>query len=289
MHEVDAKGILSAKGGMNLYRGCTHGCIYCDSRSKCYRMDHDFEDVEVKRNGPALLDLELRRRRKRCMIATGAMCDPYLPLERDLQLTRQCLESIDRHGFGVTVLTKSDLVLRDLDLLQSINAKSKAVVQMTLTTLDEDLCRKVEPGVCTTARRIEVLNICRDAGIPTAVWLSPILPFLNDTQENILGLLELCAAAEVRGVLCFGMGVTMREGNREYFYEQLDLHFPGLKERYMETFGTHYVCNSPNHDGLMRLLHRFCAEHGMLHEVEQVFSWLEEFEDKYAGEQLRLF
>lgn len=169
MHKVNVKSVLSAKNGMNLYRGCTHGCIYCDSRSTCYGMDHDFEDIEVKANAPELLELALKRRRRRCMIGTGSMCDPYMPIERELGLTRKCLELIERYGYGVSLITKSDLILRDLDLLKRIHEKTKCVVQMTLTTCDEDLCRIIEPHVCTTRRRGEVLEILRDAGIPTIV------------------------------------------------------------------------------------------------------------------------
>lgn len=288
MHYKDAKSILSPQNGMNVYRGCTHGCIYCDSRSTCYQMTHDFEDIEVKRNAPELLEAALRRKRSRCMIGTGAMCDPYLPLEESERLTRRCLVLIDRYGFGAAVQTKSDLVLRDLDLLQSINAKTKCVVQMTLTTYDEALCRILEPNVCTTARRAEVLRILRDAGIPTVVWLCPVLPFLNDTEENVRGILSLCAEACVRGVLCFGMGVTLRQGDREYFYEKLDAHFPGMKEQYIRAFGTRYECGSPRQSELMRLFHSVCRAHGMLHTPEQIFAYLHAFEDKLAGEQLTM-
>ena len=159
MHEVEAKHILSSQNGMNIYRGCSHGCIYCDARSDCYQMNHAFEDIEVKRNAPQLLEQALRSKRRRCMIGTGAMSDPYLHLEKELKLTRRCLELIDEYGFGVAIQTKSDMILRDLDLLKSINRKTKCVVQMTLTTCDEELCRIIEPNVCTTARRLEVLNI----------------------------------------------------------------------------------------------------------------------------------
>ena len=188
MHFVDAKGILSAGNGMNLYRGCTHGCIYCDSRSRCYQFTHDFEDIEVKQNAPQLLEKALRSKRKKCMIGTGAMCDPYMPCEEELQLTRRCLELIDEYGYGLAIQTKSDLILRDLDLLRSIHCKSKCVVEMTLTTYDDELCRMIEPHVCTTKRRFEVLQIMAENNIPTVVWLSPILPFINDKRENITGL-----------------------------------------------------------------------------------------------------
>ena len=265
MHYKNAKSILSATNGMNLYRGCTHGCIYCDSRSACYQMEHDFEDVEVKRNAPELLEDALRRKRSRCMIGTGSMCDPYLPLERTERLTRRCLELIDRYGFGVSLLTKSDLVLRDLDVLQSIQAKAKAVVCMTLTTIDEDLCRIVEPNVCTTRRRVEVLRTMRDAGIPTVVWLCPLLPFLNDTEENLRGILDACFDAGVTGILQFGMGVTLRTGDREYFYQKLDEQFPGLKQRYIRTFGDRYQCPSPNENRLMHIFQAECRAHRVLY------------------------
>ncbi len=221
MHYKEVKTILSANNGMNVYRGCTHGCIYCDSRSKCYKMEHDFEDIEVKVNAPELLENALRKKRKKCMIGTGSMCDPYMHIETELNHTRKCLEIIDRYGFGLSIQTKSDRILRDLDLLKSINNKSKCVVQMTMTTYDENLCKLIEPAVCTTKKRYEVLKKMRDNGIPTIVWLDPILPFINDTEENLKGILDYCIDAEVIGIICFGMGLTLREGSREYFYKNL--------------------------------------------------------------------
>jgi len=212
---------------MNIYRGCTHGCIYCDSRSNCYQISHDFEDIEVKRNAPQLLERALRSKRKKCMIGTGAMCDPYMHCEEQLGLVRECLKLIDHYGFGLAIQTKSDRILRDLELLKSINRKAKCVVQMTLTTYDENLCKRLEPNVCATKRRYEVLQILRENGIPTVVWLSPILPFINDTRENVEGILNYCIQARVYGVMCFGMGLTLRDGNREYFYRALDQYFSG--------------------------------------------------------------
>ena len=226
MHYVKAKGILSQDNGMNLYRGCTHGCIYCDSRSRCYQINHIFEDIEVKENALVLLEKALKAKRKRCMIGTGAMTDPYLPLEERLELTRGALELIYQYGFGAAVQTKSDRCLRDLELLAKINERSKAVLQMTLTTHGDGLCRILEPNVSPTSRRVAALKQFREAGVPTVVWLSPILPYINDTRENIEGLLESCIEAGVKGILCFNMGLTLREGSREYFYTQLDMHFP---------------------------------------------------------------
>lgn len=288
MHFVNAKGILSAQNGMNLYRGCTHGCIYCDSRSRCYQMNHDFEDIEVKQNAPELLEKALRSRRKKCMIGTGAMCDPYMHCEEELQMTRKCLKLIDQYGFGLAIQTKSDRILRDLDLLKSINEKSKCVVQMTLTTYDEELCKKLEPGVCTTKKRFEALQVFKENGIPTVVWMSPILPFINDTKENVAGILDYCAEAGVYGIICFGMGMTLREGNREYFYEALDRKFPGLKEKYQRKYGCSYEITSENNRELMSIFHSICKQHHMVNSVDALFEYLHKFpEEQY--EQLSLF
>ncbi|MDD6467926.1 MAG: radical SAM protein [Erysipelotrichaceae bacterium] len=289
MHLVQAKGILSTRNGMNLYRGCLHGCIYCDSRSTCYHMEHEFEDIEVKENAIELLEHALSHKRKKCMIGTGSMTDPYIPLEMEIGNVRKALQLIYEKGFGFTVITKSNLILRDLDLLQKINEKTKCVVQMTLTTFDEDLCKKIEPNVCTTKERFEVLKKLRDAKIPTVVWLSPILPFLNDTEENIQGILDLCAKAKVYGIICFGMGLTLREGNREYFYEKLDELFPHLKEKYIRTYGNQYMIESPNRVHLMKLFHQKCEEYGIVHDNEQIFRYLQTFEEKERCEQLKLW
>lgn len=288
MHYVKVKGILSSKNGMNLYRGCSHGCIYCDSRSVCYHMEHDFEDIEVKENAIELLEYALRHKRKRCMIGTGSMTDPYIPLEMKLGNVRRALQLIYDYGFGVTVITKSDRILRDLDLLQKINERAKCVVQMTLTTYDDKLCRKIEPNVCATGERFAVLKRLRDAGIPTVVWLSPILPFVNDTEENISGILNMCVEAKVYGVICFGMGLTLREGNREYFYEQSDRLFPGLKETYIRTYGNQYVAESRENSRLMKLFSETCSKNGIVHDNEQIFRYLSEFPENDA-EQLSLF
>ncbi len=286
MHYVRTKGILSSKNGMNLYRGCTHGCIYCDSRSRCYHMEHAFEDIEVKENAVDLLENALRRKRKKCMIGTGSMTDPYIPLEMETGHLRKALHLILQYGFGFTVITKSDRILRDLDLLQKINETTKCVVQMTVTTADEELCRKIEPNVSSTRERFEALKRLRDAGIPTVVWMTPILPFINDTKENISRILDMCGEANVYGVICFGMGLTLRDGNREYFYEQLDRLFPRLKERYIRVFGNQYVAESPDSCCLMRLFHRMCGERGIVHDNEEIFRYVNRFEEKCAGKQL---
>lgn len=289
MHYTKAKGILSSSNGMNLYRGCSHGCIYCDSRSKCYHIEHDFEDIEIKENAIELLENTLKRKRSKCMLGTGSMTDPYIPLESEIGNVRKALSLAYQYGFGFTLITKSNRVLRDLDLIKAINEKTKCVVQMTLTTYDEDLCKKIEPNVCTTKERFEALKQLRDAGIPTIVWLSPILPFINDTEENITGILNYCIEAEVYGVICFGMGLTLREGNREYFYRQLDLRFPRMKERYIQTYGNQYEINSPNSSALMKLFHQKCNQHGIIHDNRKIFEYLNTFEEKQSYKQLSLF
>lgn len=289
MHTVQAKGILSAKNGMNLYRGCSHGCIYCDSRSTCYHMEHPFEDIEIKENAIELLEATLKRKRSKCMLGTGSMSDPYIPLEEKIGNMRKALCLVEQYGFGITLITKSARVLRDLDLLKRIHEKTKCVVQMTLTTYDEELCKKLEPNVSTTKERFEVLKILRDAGIPTVVWLCPILPFINDTMENLEGLLRYCMEAKVVGILNFGMGLTLREGNREYFYAQLDHLFPNMKERYQKVYGNQYSILSPRNKELMTYFHQTCETHGILHDNYKIFTYLQTFEEKTQKVQLSLF
>ena len=290
MHFVDAKGIISGNDGhwgMNIYRGCSHGCIYCDSRSRCYQFTHPFEDIEVKQNAPELLEAALRSKRKKCMIATGSMSDPYMHCEEKLRLTRKCLEIILRYGFGATLLTKSDRVLLDMDLLEEIHRKTKCVVQMTLTTYDDDLCRIVEPNVCTTRRRIEVLEEMRHRGIPTVVWLTPILPFINDTEDNIKAILAECIRVGVKGIICFDMGLTLREGDREYYYAALDKSFPGMKKRYIQRYANAYALPSPRAKELMGLFWNTCRQHGLLCTPEDCFAYLNDFPEPF--EQTSLF
>lgn len=288
MHFNKARTILSNTNGMNIYRGCTHGCIYCDSRSSCYQMNHNFEDVEVKINALELLEKALMHKRKKCMISTGSMSDPYMHIETHLKYTRQSLEIIDKYGFGLAIQTKSDLILRDLDLLNSINKKAKCVVQITMTTYDEDLCGIVEPRVCTTKRRFEVLKIMRDNGIPTVVWFTPQLPFINDTVENVRGILNYCKEAGVYGIICFGIGLTLRDGNREFFYSKLDDHFLGLKELYRKQYGFRYEVNSKDNDKLMDIFYAECQEHGIICNNQQLFNFMHSLNDQQA-EQLSLF
>ncbi len=290
MHYVDAKGILSSNNGycgMNIYRGCTHGCIYCDSRSRCYQFTHKFEDIEVKQNAPVLLEKALRSKRSKCMIGTGSMSDSYMHCEEELRLTRRCLEIISKYEFGVSIQTKSDRILQDIDLLDEINQKSKCVVAMTLTTYDDKLCSIVEPKVCNTKRRIEVLEEFKKRDIPTIVWLTPILPYINDTEENINNILRECIRVGVKGIICFDMGLTLRDGDREYYYDALDTHFPGLKERYIREYGNSYYLPSPDSAKLMKIFRETCRDNGIMYMPEDCFGFMHEFPEKYM--QMSLF
>ena len=298
MHFVDAKGILTGKNGyygMNIYRGCSHGCIYCDSRSKCYQFTHPFEDIEVKQNAPELLEKALRSKKKKCMIGTGAMSDPYMHCEEKLRLTRRCLEIIQKYGFGAAIQTKSDRVLQDIDLLDEINRSAKCVVQITLTTYDDYLCSILEPNVCNTKRRIEVLEKMQKRGIPTIVWLTPILPFINDNEDNVTSIMSECARTGVKGVIDFGMGLTLREGDREYYYAALDKHFPGLKQRYIRTYRNSYELPSPNAKELpspnakelTAIYKRICKENGIMSTTDECFQYIGEFPEKQS--QISIF
>ena len=308
MHFVNAKGILSAQNGMNLYRGCTHGCIYCDARSTCYQIIANrtenktdamssltinnsidlFEDVEVKQNAPELLEQTLLHKRNRCMIGTGGMSDPYQHCEKDLLLTRRCLELIDKYRFGLAIQTKSDMILRDLDLLRSINKKAKCVVQLTLTTADDDLCRIVEPHVCVTSRRIEVLKIMQSEGIPTVVWITPLLPHITGTVKNVRALMNSCISCGVHGIILFGAGLTLRDGDRQYYYKKLDEHFPGMKEKYMREFGDAYELACEESGAIVRMVRDECHAHHIIMD-EKVFSYMHEFPETPQPKQMELF
>ena len=289
MHYVNVKSILSASNSMNLYRGCTHGCIYCDSRSTVYNMNHSFEDVEVKQNSLELLKKALKNKKERVMVGMGSMSDPYMPLESDLNYTRKSLELIDRYSHGFSCITKSDLILRDLDLIKKINNKSKAVIQVSLTCVDDDLSKIIEPNVCTTTERIDMLKTFQENNIPTVVWLTPVLPYITDTTENISSIIDACIECDVKAVICFGMGLTLRDGNREYFYKQLDEHFPGLKERYIKEYGNRYEIASPKNKELMDLFYKLTNENNIMNNPDAIFKYMREFPGKNKSKQTTLF
>ena len=288
MHYKEAKGLLSADNSMNIYRGCSHGCIYCDVRSECYQFTHDFQDVEVKINAAELLEDALRRKKKKCMIKTGYMSDSYNEYEADLKITRKCLDIIYKYDFGISIQTKSKLILRDIDILKKINEKTKCVVQITMTTYNNELCKLIEPNVSTTQERFEILEVLHENNIPVIVWLSPILPFINDTVDNMNGLLGYCKKGGVKGVICYGVGVTLRTGNRQYFYSQLDRYFTGTRRLYERVYGNTYDCRSNNEQEIMKMITNFCSQNNVLLNQE-AFSYMSRYENKGEGTQISLF
>jgi DNA repair photolyase len=235
---------------MNLYRGCQHQCIYCDSRSKVYGID-DFSKIRVKKNATSLLEKTLTRRLKKAVIGTGSMNDPYMPVEKDEKLTRSALEIIARHNFPVHIITKGDLVVRDIDIIGEIS-KIYAAVSFTITTADDKLSKTIEPGAPATSDRFKALKKLSLAGIYCGVILTPVLPFITDSEENIRAIIHRSYESGASYVIAW-MGTTQREGQREYFYKKLDSHFPGLKNQYTSRFGNAYNCPSPNSNYLYRI------------------------------------
>lgn len=289
MHYVLAKGILSSNQRVNIYRGCEHNCIYCDARSTVYKMEHDFLDIEVKENALELLEEELTKKKKKMVICTGSMSDPYMPLEKHLHMTREMLERIYLYGHGVHIQTKSDLVLRDLDILQKINKNKKASVSITITTIHDSLCKIIEPGAPVTSKRLETLEKLHEAGIPTYVWICPLLPFITDSLDNLRDILFACKRANVKGIIYFDFLLTLREGDREHFYQMLDEHFPGMKAKYIKQFGNNYSCPSPYQKYLKDYLIRFCEENQILHYYEEIEHEIMSLDENPGYEQLSLF
>lgn len=271
MRYIEAKSILSKLKGadpwfgitynMNLYRGCRHGCIYCDSRSECYRLG-ELSQVSVKANAPELLSRELRaKRHDKATIGTGSMNDPYMPVEKELRLTRRALEILAAEHFPVHIITKSDLVQRDTDILQELT-KTYAAVSFTITCAEDTLSAKVEPYAPKSSDRFKAMQALAAKGIYTGVTLMPLLPFINDTEENIRGIVQQAKDSGASYILPM-FGVTLRKGSREYFYRALDHSFPALSEQYRQTFGDRYMCYSPHYASLSDLFGELCAKHGI--------------------------
>ncbi len=265
--------------GMNLYRGCQHRCIYCDSRSLCYGIENFDGDVLVKTNAIELLRRELPSKRRKGIIGTGSMNDPYMPIEADTGLTRRALGMIADHGFGVHVITKSDLVLRDIDVLQRISQVA-AAVSLTITTSDDGLSKTVEPGAPPSSARFRALKTLSDAGIETRLALMPTLPFIEDTWANISAIITKAAECGVKVVIPW-MGMSMRDRQREYYYSRLDETFPGLRRRYVAEFGNAYSCPSPHAKDLHRRALALCEQLGMATAVRPLLS--------STAQKLRLF
>jgi DNA repair photolyase len=267
IREIQAKSILNTfkqpdpifrqKYNMNLYRGCQHQCIYCDSRSACYQIEDFNHEVLVKSNAVELLEKQLSRKRVKGMIGTGSMNDPYMPLEAQRNMTRGALEVIARYHFPVHVQTKSDLVLRDVDILKDIN-RVYTVVSFTVTCADDELSRKVEPGAPVSSRRMKAMRTLREEGIHSGIMLMPVLPFIEDNRENITRIVEQAHESGAEYIVAF-FGMSLRDRQREYFYQKLDLLFPGLRRKYEHTYGDRYSCLVPGADRLKKLFHDLCS------------------------------
>ena len=275
---------FGAEYNMNIYRGCSHGCIYCDSRSECYR-NFDFDTVKVKEDALRIIRDELRKKARSGVISTGAMSDPYNPLEDELKLTRHSLELINAFGFGVAIDTKSPLVTRDIDILQDIRQHSPIIIKLTITTADDALCRKLEPNVAPSSERFAAIKTLADSGIYAGVLMMPLLPFINDTDENITAIVTKAHAAGARFIMP-SFGMTLRQGNREYFYEQLDTLFPGLSAKYAARYGNKYVCTSPHARKLWANFRAQCDELGLLYKMSDITK---HYRMGYAEKQLSLF
>lgn len=293
MKYIPAKSIVTRKKdtswfgteyNMNIYKGCSHGCIYCDSRSSCYGIE-TFSNVAVKENALEIIRDDLRRKVKKGVVATGSMSDPYNPLEQKLLLTRHSLELINAFDFGVSIATKSSLVCRDIDVLSDIKEHSPVIIKVTVTTADNDLCKIIEPNVDTSIKRLEAVKKLSDNGIYAGILFMPILPFINDTKENILKITELAREYDARFIYP-AFGVTLRDRQREYFFQKLDLEFKGTKEKYIKRYGNNYNCTSDNVKTLYQLFKEKCDEFGILYNMRDI---IKSYKLGYKEKQLSIF
>jgi DNA repair photolyase len=295
MELIPAKTIISKKKdsswfgqdyNMNLYKGCCHGCIYCDSRSECYQISN-FDHVRAKDNAILLLQQELRKKLRTGVVGTGAMSDPYNPFEAKYELTRNALSCLDLYHFGISLATKSDLITRDIDLLTSIKSHSPVICKLTITSIDDTMSQLIEPHVCPSSRRFQAIQKLSEAGIFTGILLMPILPFLNDTPENILGIIQAAHENGAKFIYPW-FGVSLRAGQREYFYQKLDVLFPGqnLASLYQQRYGFSYSCNSPKARDLQQLFIKECRRLGLLYRMDDI---IREYRKGYDYTQLSLF
>ena len=269
---------------MNIYKGCCHGCIYCDSRSECYGVEN-FDEVRVKENALFIIERELKSKRKKGVVGTGAMSDPYNPFEKEYRLTRGALELINRYGFGVSIATKSNLITRDIDILSEISKHSPVLTLITITAADDDLCKKVERSAPVSSERFKAIKELSDAGISTGILLMPVLPFIEDTEGNIS---DIISHAHENGAKFIypAFGVTLRQNQREWFYDRLDESFPGLKEKYLRFYGNSYECSSSKSKVLWNLFSLKCNELGILYRMEDI---IHTYKKGYENEQTSLF
>ncbi|WP_053467991.1 radical SAM protein [Clostridium sp. L74] len=272
---------------MNIYKGCSHGCIYCDSRSECYGVEN-FDKVRAKKDAIQIITNELRKKRKKGVIGTGAMSDPYNPFEKEMMLTREALKEINNFNFGIAIATKSDLVLRDIDILKKIKSHSPTLIKITITTFDDELCKRIEPNVCVTSKRFKAIKELSNNGIFTGILLMPILPFINDNEENIVQIVRKAHECGAKFISAYGMGLTLRGNQREYFYNSLIEKFPNknIVAKYKETFGNKYECASLNHKRLWYIFKNECEKLGILYKMEDIIL---AYKSNYGDNQISWF
>lgn len=297
MEYIEAKSIVSGYAeenrwfginyNMNIYKGCCHGCIYCDSRSQCYGIE-DFDRVRAKANSIEIIRKELKGKRRKGVVGTGSMSDPYNPFEEKMMLTRGALEQIDSLNFGVAIATKSSLVTRDIDILKRIKSHSPVLIKTTITTLDDGLCKKIEPNVATSSERFKAIKELSSNGIFSGILLMPILPFVNDTEENIIGIVERASKVGAKFIFAYGMGLTLRQNQRDYYYMQLNKIFKdkNLVKMYMDNFGEAYECSSLNSKKLWITFKNQCEKYGILYKMKDI---IEAYKKAYEVEQIKLF
>ena len=270
---------------MNLYRGCSHGCIYCDSRSNCYHIDN-FDVPKGKENALLILESELSKKKDHEVVGIGSMSDTYNPLEKEYEQTRGALKLLSKYNFGVSIDTKSDLILRDLDLLKEINSKNNVIIKFTITTPHDDLSKIVEPHVCPSSKRFAAIKELTDNGIFAGVMMNPLLPFIEDNEEDIKELVRLAHLSGAKFIQSF-MGMTLRENQRDYYYEKLDKYFPGLKEKYKRYYGERYNCPVSDYKRLYEVLKTECDKYGILYNMKDIIKdYKKEIKD---NEQISLF
>lgn len=278
MEFINAKSILTkTKNGnewygidynMNLYRGCSHGCIYCDSRSNCYHIDN-FDIVKGKENALAILENELIKKKEKGVIGIGAMSDTYNPKEIKYEITRGALKLISKYGYGVSIDTKSDLILRDIDLLKEINLKNNVIIKFTITTPNDNLSKIIEPNVCVSSKRLKAIRELSSNGIFVGIMMNPCLPFITDNAEDIKKLVKLAYESGAKFIHTY-MGMTLRDCQREYYYEKLDKHFKNIKEKYICTYKERYICTVPNHRRLYKIFTMECDKYKILYNMDDI-------------------
>jgi DNA repair photolyase len=291
---IPAKTIISAYAennawfganyNMNIYKGCSHGCIYCDSRSDCYRVDN-FDQVRAKENAMAIIERDLKSKRRKGVVGMGAMSDPYNHLEKEFKLTRGALEIINCLGFGIAIATKSDLITRDTDIIKEISKHSPVLIKFTITTADDSLCKKIEPNAPLSSLRFNAIREMAQQGVFTGILLMPVLPFIEDNEENIGKIIELAHENGAKFIYP-AFGVTLRENQRDWYYKKLDEYLPGVREKYIKTYGNAYECRSLKAKALWEFFQGKCKEMGILYKMDEIIA---AYKSPYRKEQLSLF